>query len=55
VEQQVERAGTVGPEFERMTLTGEVAPDLWMKEATGSPVGPEAMLNAAEQALAALR
>ncbi len=55
VEEQVERVGSVGPEFERMSLVGNVVPDLWMREATGSPVGPEAMLEAAETALATLR
>ncbi len=55
VEEQVERVGSVGPEFERMSLVGNVVPDLWMREATGSPVGPEAMLEAAEAALATLR
>jgi hypothetical protein len=55
VEEQIERSGEVGPEFERMALTGNVVPDLWMREATGSPVGPEAMLAAAERALDTLR
>ena len=42
----------IGPEFERMATIGNVAPDLWMKQATGAPVGPEALLAATESALA---
>ncbi|MDQ5872919.1 MAG: hypothetical protein M3547_12030, partial [Acidobacteriota bacterium] len=51
VERQMEKAGAIGPEFERMAKTGNVAPDLWMKKATGAPVGPEALLEAAAKAL----
>ena len=38
-------------EFERMAKEGNVTPDLWMKNATGAPVGPEALLRATEKAL----
>jgi hypothetical protein len=51
VERQMEKAGAIGPEFERITKTGSVAPDLWMKKATGAPVGPEALLEATAKAL----
>jgi hypothetical protein len=51
IDRQIEKAGAVGPEFERMARMGNVAPDLWMKHATGSPVGPEALLSATEKAL----
>ena len=51
VEEQMRKAGGIGPEFERMTTFGLVAPDLWMKNATGSPVGAEALLAAAERSL----
>jgi oligoendopeptidase F len=51
IRQQMERAGTVGPEFVRMAVTGNVLPDLWMREATGAPVGPEALLAATAAAL----
>jgi hypothetical protein len=54
IEEQMERAGRVGPEFERMATVGNIAPDLWMKKATGAPVGPDALLNATRKALAAL-
>jgi hypothetical protein len=51
IERQMEKAGRIGPEFERMARIGNVAPDLWMKQATGAPVGPEALLAATEKAL----
>lgn len=51
LEEHMEKAGKVGPEFERVARQGRIAPDLWMKGATGSPVGPEALIAAAERAL----
>lgn len=54
IEEQMEKAGKIGPEFERMATAGNLAPDLWMKRATGAPVGPDALLNATRKALAAL-
>jgi hypothetical protein len=54
IERQMEKAGAIGPEFERMARIGNIAPDLWMKQATGSPVGPEALLTEAAKALAEL-
>ena len=51
IEGQVNKAGKVGPEFERMVKSGNVAPDIWMKNATGQPVGPEALLKATDSAL----
>ena len=52
IKRQMEKAGSVGPEFERMTKVGNVAPDIWMTQATGAPVGPEALLAETEKALA---
>ncbi len=52
VEEQMKKAGAIGPEFERMAKMGSVAPDIWMIHATGKPVGAEALLTATEQALA---
>ncbi|HEX8707588.1 MAG TPA: hypothetical protein VF723_04950, partial [Pyrinomonadaceae bacterium] len=52
IEEQMEKAGSIGAEFERMTKVGNVAPDIWMKNATGAPVGPEALLAATKRALA---
>ena len=37
-----------------MAKLGNVAPDLWMKHATGAPVGPEALLAETQNALAAI-
>jgi hypothetical protein len=51
IEGQVNKSGKVGPEFERMVKSGNIAPDLWMKNATGQPVGPEALLKATDEAL----
>jgi hypothetical protein len=52
VEEQMKKAGAVGPEFERMAKMGDVTPDLWMENATGRRVGPEALLAATQRALA---
>ena len=54
IEEHMERAGAgrLGAEFERMSVTGNVIPDLWMKKATGAPVAPGALLAATEKALA---
>jgi hypothetical protein len=51
IEERMKQAGAIGPEFERMATFGKLAPDLWMKHATGAPVGPEALLEAARRAL----
>jgi len=51
IEEQMKKAGNIGTEFERMAKMGRVTPDLWMKNATGQPVGAEALLSAAEAAL----
>jgi len=51
IEEQMKRAGNIGTEFERMATVGSVAPDIWMRNATGMPVGPEAMLAATGRAL----
>jgi hypothetical protein len=48
------KAGKVGPEFERVTKQGAVLPDVWMKNASGAPVGAEPLLEAAARALDAL-
>ncbi len=51
IEEQMKRAGNFGAEFERMAKFGNLAPDLWMTNATGAPVGPEALLRATDRAL----
>ena len=51
IDRQMEKAGSIGPEFERMTTIGNVTPDVWMTRATGAPVGPQALLAETEKAL----
>ncbi|HEX7419035.1 MAG TPA: hypothetical protein VF505_04055 [Thermoanaerobaculia bacterium] len=51
IEAQIEKAGAIGPEFERMAKFGSVTPDLWMIHATGAPVGAKALLESAQKAL----
>lgn len=51
IEEKMRSAGTIGPEFERMAKFGSLAPDLWMRNATGSPVGADAMLKAVQRSL----
>jgi hypothetical protein len=55
IEEQMNKAGSIGPEFERMAKTGRITPDLWMERATGRPVGPEALLEATQHALASAK
>jgi hypothetical protein len=52
IEEQMKKSGAIGPEFERMAKMGRVTPDLWMENATGKPVGAEALLQATQRALA---
>ena len=52
VEEQMQKAGKIGPEFERMARLGRIAPDLWMKEAAGRNISPDALLDAAQKAIA---
>jgi len=51
VKAQMEKAGNFGAEFERVSRIGSLAPDLWMIQATGKPVGPDALIEAAARAL----
>jgi oligoendopeptidase F len=51
LEEQMAESGDLGGEFARVCAIGRVVPDLWMTEATGSPVSPGALLAAAEAAL----
>jgi hypothetical protein len=51
LEEHMQKTGKIGPEFERIARQGRIAPDLWMKGATGLPVGPEALIAAAGHAL----
>ncbi len=51
LEEQMAKTGNLGAEFTRMAVFGRVVPDLWMENATGSPVGPDALLAAAAKGL----
>ena len=51
IEREIEKTGKLGETFERMATQGRLTPDLWMMKATGHPVGPEALLEAAREAL----
>jgi hypothetical protein len=51
VEEQMKKAGSIGPEFERMAKMGRVTPDLWMENATGKPVSADALLSSTQKAL----
>lgn len=55
IEHEIEKTGRLGETFERMATQGRLTPDLWMQKATGRPVGPEALLEATEKALKAIR
>ena len=55
IEGQVAKAGNLGKEFERMAKAGNIAPDIWMTQATGAPVGAQALLAATEKALAVVK
>jgi hypothetical protein len=51
IEEQMKKAGNIGSEVERIAKMGRVSPDMWMENATGKPVGAEALLAATERAL----
>jgi hypothetical protein len=55
IEEQMKKAGSIGPEFERIAKMGRVTPDLWMEHATGKPVGADALLEATQKALATIQ
>jgi len=55
LEEHMKRTGKIDPEFERVARQGRIGPDLWMENATGSPVGPEALLAATERALSTIQ
>lgn len=54
IEEHLKKTGGFAAEFERMAKCGNVSPDLWMRQATGKPVGAEALLEATERALSEL-
>jgi hypothetical protein len=52
IAQKVRASGNLGTEYERMARIGNIAPDLWMQSAAGSPVGPESLIEATRKAMA---
>ncbi|MFC1837969.1 hypothetical protein ACFL1N_00210 [Thermodesulfobacteriota bacterium] len=55
IEEQVKKSGDLGGEIEKMCKLGNIAPDLWMEQAAGSPVGADALLKATQEALEVLQ
>ena len=55
IEQHIEKNGNMAAEVERMCRIGRLTPDAWMKQATGKPLGPEALLEATREGLKALK
>jgi hypothetical protein len=55
LDRQFRQAAALGAEFERITSFGNVAPDLWMQHATGSPVSADPLLAATQEALVKMR
>ncbi len=51
IEEHLDQSPALGEEFERLARFGSVSPDLWMKNATGAPVGAEALLRATAKAV----
>lgn len=52
IEQHIARSSDpLGVEVERMATIGRLNPDLWMQQASGQPVGPQALLAAAQRVL----
>ena len=51
IEEYLRGKSNIGVEVERMVTAGCIAPDLWMKNATGSTVNAEGLLKSTERAL----
>ena len=51
IEEHMKNHDRLGEEFDRIARLGNIAPDMWMLEATGSKIGSEAILNATKVAL----
>lgn len=45
------RDKVLGPEMERICLTGNIMPQMWMKNAVGSEISVKPMLQAIDRAL----
>jgi hypothetical protein len=48
---RIGQSGDPAGELARMAALGRLTPDLWMRRAAGTPLGPEALLEAADKAI----
>ena len=51
VEEQIQKAESVGEELDRIILLGNISPDLWMLKATGNKIKPNALIHATNEVL----
>jgi hypothetical protein len=51
IEGALKQKKNLGEEIERICSIGSIMPDLWMRQAVGSPISTEPLLKAAEKAL----
>lgn len=54
IEEQIEKTGHLASEIERISKIGKLAPDVWMKQASGYQVSAEPLLRAVEKSLKSL-
>lgn len=55
IEEYLKSAKNFGEEIERITTLGNILPDIWMKSATGSTVGADALIESAKKAYEKLK
>jgi len=55
IEEHLKSAMNFGEEIERITTLGNILPDIWMKAATGSTVGADALIESAKKAYEKLK
>jgi len=55
IEEHLKSAKNFGEEIERITTLGNILPDIWMKSATGSTVGADALIESAKKAYEKLK
>ncbi len=55
VEDHLKESRPMGQEFERICRIGSITPDAWMRQAVGGPLSADPLLNAAAEALEAVK
>ncbi|HPI38719.1 MAG TPA: hypothetical protein PK397_12315 [Ignavibacteriaceae bacterium] len=55
IEEHLKSVKNFGEEIERITTLGNILPDIWMKSATGSTVGADALIESAKKAYEKLK